>query len=577
MSFIKATPLTLPPYLFKNSIILPAQKQTRPLKRYLKNIARTLTPAEKKKFTRLVLLNLAISIADIVSLALLVYVIDFYTRSTGTRLPGWLPDWLFNRNSVALILLFFILFSLKNLGAWLVHRAQCNFLTGVAARLSQTRLMKYLQSGYENYVEVDSAVHIRRVHFHPIEYCQHILDGVQQIITQATLIILAITAIIIFNANLFVLLLVLLLPPVTGVFYYIKKRLRAVRVNTRTTSEKSLQHLQEALAGFVESNIYGKSEFFLQRYIIWQRQFYRYFADFLIVQGTPTRIIEIFALLGLFILIVIGQWSGIPDGTIISVGAFMAAAYKIIPGVVKILNISGQMNSYEYTLQEDEKAATGKVVNAPDIIRCVHFSRVHFQYNGKPVLTDLNLQLQPGDFLVISGASGKGKTTILNLLLGFLSPDKGEILINDSLPATERAHWQHISYVKQQTFLIHDSILHNIILDERYDEQKLREVIERTGLAELAGAYPDVLQKLIAENGKNISGGQRQRIAIARALYKDAGLVVLDEPFNELDETSEEKLLDYLKELAARGKMIILITHNKKSIAWSNKKISLDE
>lgn len=536
-----------------------------------------MTPGEKKRFTTLVILNLVISIADIASLALLVYIIDFYTRPAGSNFPDFLPGWLFNRNSIALILLFFILFSIKNLGAWLVYRAQCNFMAVVAARLSRTRLAKYLRNGFINYVEVDSSVQIRRTYFHPIEYCQHILDGVQQIITQAALIVLAITAILLFNAQLFLLLMIMLLPPVVVVFYYIKRRLRSVRTHTRTTSEKSLQHLQEALAGYVESNIYDKSDFFLQRYTAWQQQFYRYFADFLIVQGTPTRIIEVFALLGLFILILIGQWYSGTD-TIVTVGVFMAAAYKIIPGIVKMLNISGQMNSYEYTLQEDERPVAAPPTAAVENIRCITFNNVAFHYNGKPVLKNFNVQLQPGDFLCITGASGKGKTTLLNLLLGFLQPDAGEVLINDSLTAASHRHWQQISYVKQQTFLIHDTILQNIVLDEKnYDELRLRNAIQTAGLAELIASHPEGLHKMIAENGKNISGGQRQRIAIARALYKEATLIILDEPFNELDETAETGLLQYFKELASTGKMIVLITHDSKSLAYSNKKISLDD
>jgi ABC-type multidrug transport system fused ATPase/permease subunit len=542
------------------------------LKRYFKNIAAILAPAEKKRFTTLIILNLAISIADIVSLALLVYIINFYTQPAGEPIPSFLPGWLFNRSSIALILLFFILFSLKNLGAWLVHRAQCNFLAAVASRLSRSRLMKYLHNGYEQYVETDSSVHIRRIYFHPIEFCQHILDGIQQVITQAALITLAIIAILIFNAQLFLLLFIMLLPPVVLVFYYIKRRLKSVRTNTRTTSERSLQHLQEALAGYVESNIYNKSEFFLHRYAAWQQQFYRHFADFLVVQGTPTRIIEVFALLGLFILIVIGQWYGNGDA-IVTVGAFMAAAYKIIPGIVKILNISGQMNSYEYTLKEDELVNAAVMdKTGPSKIQSISFNDVGFQYNGETVLDHFSVQIRPGDFLAITGASGKGKTTILNLLLGFLQPGTGTILVNDSIPASEKLHWRHIAYVKQQTFLIHDTIMRNIVLDEQqYDEEKLRKVIERSGLSELG------LEKMIAENGKNISGGQRQRIAIARALYKEASLIILDEPFNELDENAEAALLQHLKELAAAGKMIVLITHNSAGLSYCNKKISLDD
>lgn len=547
------------------------------MKSYLKNIAATLTPGEKKRFTTLIILNLAISIADIVSLALLVYIINFYTRPAGASIPDFFPAGLFNRSSIALILLFFILFSLKNLAAWLVHRAQCNFLATVAARISRSRLMKYLHNGFENYVEVDSSVQIRKIYFHPIEFCQYILDGVQQVITQSALIVLAITAILLFNAQLFLLLLIMLMPPVVAVFYFIKRRLRAVRVHTKTTGERSLQHLQEALAGYVESNIYDKSGFFLQRYTAWQQQFYRYFADFLIVQGTPTRFIEVFALLGLFILIVIGQWYGNSDA-IVTVGAFMAAAYKIIPGIVKILNISGQMSSYEHTVQEDEMlpAKPEKTDSAP--LHHISFSNVGFRYNGKPVLQNFDLQLQTGDFLCISGASGKGKTTLLNLLLGFLTPHDGEILINNSLQATSQKHWNRIAYVKQQAFLIHDTILRNIILEETsYDEKRLQHAIERSGLSDLIGSHPEGLQKMIAENGKNISGGQRQRIAIARALYKESDLVILDEPFNELDENAAAGMLQYFKELAATGKMIILITHDTKSLSYSNKKISLDD
>ena len=151
------------------------------MKRYLKNIAAILAPAEKKRFTTLIILNLAISIADIVSLALLVYIINFYTQPAGEPIPSFLPGWLFNRSSIALILLFFIVFSLKNLGAWLVHRAQCNFLAAVASRLSRSRLMKYLHNGYEQYVETDSSVHIRRIYFHPIAFCQPILYCIPQL------------------------------------------------------------------------------------------------------------------------------------------------------------------------------------------------------------------------------------------------------------------------------------------------------------------------------------------------------------------------------------------------------------
>jgi ABC-type transport system involved in cytochrome bd biosynthesis fused ATPase/permease subunit len=177
------------------------------------------------------------------------------------------------------------------------------------------------------------------------------------------------------------------------------------------------------------------------------------------------------------------------------------------------------------------------------------------------------------------GCSGTGKTTILNLLLGFLTPCAGEISINGmtSDPTTIQNYWKNNSYVRQQPFLIHDSISRNIILDNPYNEERLQEVIRVAGLQELMNTFPEAHEKIIMENGKNLSGGQRQRIAIARALYKNAGLILLDEPFNELDETTELAFLSHFQYLSQHGKMIILITHNKASFSHCNKMISLDE
>ena len=135
-----------------------------------------------------------------------------------------------------------------------------------------------------------------------------------------------------------------------------------------------------------------------------------------------------------------------------------------------------------------------------------------------------------------------------------------------------------ISYVRQQSFFIYDSILRNITLEENgHNKENLQYALKVSGLAEFIAKFPEGLDKVITENGKNISGGQQQRVAIARALYKNAELILLDEPFNELDEASEILLLEHLQELSQNGKMVIMITHDKKSLSYCNKIISLDE
>src|SRR5260221_10556381 len=233
-----------------------------------------------------------------------------------------------------------------------------------------------------------------------------------------------------------------------------------------------------------------------------------------------------FAVLRLFILIAIAKWSGNNDSiTLVTIGAFMAAAYKIIPGIVKIINAMGQIKAYSFSTKELLQNSEVKKSNNEKIsfagIHSIQLKRVSFNYAEHTVLDDFCFTINKGDFVGITGASGKGKTTIFNLILGFLEPRTGEILIND-LPVEGkviRSYWPLVSYVRQQSFFIHDTILRNITLEEEnYNKESLQYALNVSGLNEFITTFPERLNKVITENGKNISGGQQQRVAIARAI-----------------------------------------------------------
>ena len=376
----------------------------------------------------------------------------------------------------------------------------------------------------------------------------------------------------------------MLLPPVILVFYAIKKRLTHAKIQIRTTNERSFQHLLDALKGYVEANVYNRNAFFLNRFLKDRRIFSRYLFDSLALQSMPNRIIEIFAVLGLFILIAIAKWSGNGDSAaLITVGAFMAAAYKIIPGIVKLINVAGQIRAYEYSITDliEKKATETSIAEVPQVaIHSIQLKNIGFRYSDLQVLKNFCLFVEKGDFLGITGESGKGKTTILNLLLGFLSPANGEIFINgvNVAPPDIKKYWPSISYVRQQSFFIHDTALRNITFEEEeYNKANLAMALEISGVNGMTEQFPERLDKIITENGKNISGGQQQRVALARAVYKNADLILLDEPFNELDEGSSITLLKHFKELTAKGKMVIMITHDKQSLSYCNKIVSLDE
>ena len=458
---------------------------------------------------------------------------------------------------------------------------QYNYVYEVASRISKDNLLHYLHGSYDDYVKIDSSVNMYKISQQPIEFCHYVLSGFQQVFSQAALIGLTIIAILIYNPLLFPLLLIILTAPVILTAWLMKKKLAAVRLHGKTTGERSIQHLQEALAGYIESNIDSKHDFFSTRYHSFQSKLNHYLAEKLVIQHIPSRLIEVFAVFGLFVLILLNTYTA--NGytiQLITIGAFMAAAYKVIPGIVKVINVMGQIKTYSYTITGllDQAPIKNKKNNGN--INSIEFNSISFSYHDKKIIESFSMHLSKGDFIGISGPSGKGKTTIANLLLGFLNQDGGNILINGKEHNKEerQSFWNRISYSKQQPFFLHDSILQNIKLhDGAHDVKKINSILDITGIDKILANNSTGLETIVTENGKNFSGGQRQRIIFARALYKDADLLILDEPFNELDETSEKIMLEQLKKIAAEGKIVILVTHNIAALDFCNKTIILNE
>jgi ABC-type multidrug transport system fused ATPase/permease subunit len=552
------------------------------LKHIFKGILTLLNTKEKNRLYRLILLDLVISVLDILFLGLLLIVIGFYTSGKPDK-HYFIPGAWFNQDSILLIGVFLILYCFKNWLGYLILRFQHHFFYGVATRLSKRNILHYLKDDYIKFVNVDSSVHIRQISQQPIEFSHYILNNVQQIISQSILILFTVGAILFYQPLLFLLLLTFLVPPIIILAYFIKRKSKQVREHTKLTSEKSIQYLQESLSGFVESNIYNTSDFLADRYNNYQQQLNNNIASQQTLQGLPGRLVEVFAIFGFFILVFINKFSAHgPVVGILTIGVFMAAAYKIIPGIIKILNSAGQIKTYEFTLNDllavKESIVSADPLNIVQPINSIRFNNIRFSYKEQTVLNGISFEVCSGDFVGFSAPSGTGKTTLINLILGFLTPESGYIDINGRPSDTiKRQHyWKKIAYVKQQTFFIHDTILKNITLtDKQHDPEKLAEVIAFCGLEPLLSGYAEGVNKVIRENGKNLSGGQRQRITLARALYHNFDVLILDEPFGEMDQQAEEAILDRLKLLAAQGKIILFITHNTASLKYCNKIIPL--
>jgi HlyD family secretion protein len=199
----------------------------------------------------------------------------------------------------------------------------------------------------------------------------------------------------------------------------------------------------------------------------------------------------------------------------------------------------------------------------------IEIKNIYFSYfeGSKNVVQNVNISIHANSFTSIVGKSGSGKSTILDILLGLLIPDKGEILI-DGMPLSHsiKNYQNNVCYVGQSIFLNNESIKRNIcygIDDNKIDNKKLLDAIEASSLLELINDLPQGIDAQIGERGAKLSGGQRQRVAIARALYLDKSIIILDEATSSLDGILEGHILEKLKFFCKNHqKTVVMVTHN---------------
>jgi ATP-binding cassette subfamily C protein CydD len=204
---------------------------------------------------------------------------------------------------------------------------------------------------------------------------------------------------------------------------------------------------------------------------------------------------------------------------------------------------------------------------------------VSFAYEpGREAVQGLSLELRPGERVALVGASGAGKTTVVNLLLGFLQPDAGRILVDGAdLGTVDPADWRRrLAWVPQNPRLFRGTLLDNIRLgNPQADLDAVRAAARGARASEFIEALPDGYASLVGERGQGLSGGQIQRIALARAFLRDAALVIMDEPTAHLDAASEALIQDAIVELA-RGRTVLVVAHRLMTVRAASRILVLD-
>jgi multidrug ABC transporter, permease/ATP-binding protein len=228
----------------------------------------------------------------------------------------------------------------------------------------------------------------------------------------------------------------------------------------------------------------------------------------------------------------------------------------------------------EVLLSEDVEQNEGKK-QLEDVTGIFDFEDVSFHYKNsdKPVLNHLNLHVKQGETIALVGESGAGKSTVLNLVIGFHLADGGKVLLdgNDMRKIDLRTYRKHLAVVPQTSILFSGTIRENITYgNEHVSDEELERVIKAANLTDLMESLPNGVDTMVGEHGGKLSGGQRQRIAIARALIRDPEVIVLDEATSALDSISEKLIQEALENLT-KGRTTFIVAHRLSTIRDADK------
>jgi ABC-type bacteriocin/lantibiotic exporter with double-glycine peptidase domain len=343
-----------------------------------------------------------------------------------------------------------------------------------------------------------------------------------------------------------------------------------------------LQWLQQGFSSIKDIKILNKLKYFTESFnkenkLANDTQFKQ---DFIL--SLPRLWLELFTVIGFTILFFLLISFNKEIANIIPVlGFFVAAAFRIMPSMARIMNSLqsikfGLPTAKTYIKEFDnfiEKVEENKKINKISFKNSIELSNINFSYpnTSKKILKNINLKIPHGASIGIYGDSGVGKSTLLNIFLQLLKPQSGKIIIDGEDASNFIRQWQNImGYVPQNVYLNDDTLIKNIALgipDNQIDVQKINNTIKKVRLDKFFNNLGDGFHIKLGEFGDRVSGGQRQRIGIARALYNEPQILVLDEYTNSLDAETESQIVKEVNSLKS-NKTIITITHKTSSLKY---------
>ena len=463
-----------------------------------------------------------------------------------------------------------------------ISHKEVNFIAKIRIEISESLYAKYLQKPYQYFLNNNSAHLIRNIN--DITVFLSLLKSLLMLVSESVILLGVCALLIIYEPQASILTMLIL--AILGFSFQktIQKKTKKWGNERRRADAFRLMNMKEGFGAIKDIKILGRENFFIQNFSdsnmvsarTQQKQDFfvslpRFWLEFIAIIG--------FSSLTLFLI----DENGV--ALISTLGLFAVATFRLLPSVTRLMNsfqnvqysavvldsmfeeLNNQQSNYDFKknkLDIQEKIKFHQKIELKNIC---------FKYNetNKYILNDINFVVNKGSSVGIMGSSGVGKTTLINIILGLLTPNKGGFLVDGNIIKSSLIQdWQkNIGYVPQSIFLTDDTLRKNIAFglpDHFMNDEKIKKSIKGARLENFIKSIDQGLDTKVGELGTRLSGGQIQRIGIARALYNDPDVIILDEFTSSLDSNTENEIIEEINRFKEQ-KTIIMISHKHSTLA----------
>lgn len=547
------------------------------------------------------LLIIVVSVLEVVGISFVIPIVGFVTGEINFKDITALSDifFFFSLDSKSEILLFLLIFFflfiiLKNLLIGFFNYYESSIIQNIEYETCNKLFFKYLTCPYQFHLDINSSQLIRNTQYET-EVFSSTIKSIIYIITESILSIF-ILIFLLYYELLGTLAIILIILIFSGLFILLTKKKVSGYAKTRIKYHaKAIKVIMEGLLCIKDIKILNKENFFLKNLKFQLNKKKEAAIFFNVFSNLPRLFLELIAVFIVCILILLLINRGDEVSKIFTViGIFVTSVFRLMPSINKI-SLSYQRflwgspsidvlhkeiktnNNFNYNALD--YVGSKKIINNFKFKNKITLNKVNFNYKKTSNfnIRNISFEINRGESLGIVGKSGSGKSTIINIFLGLLKPSSGEIII-DGINSKNIKGWnQNVGYVPQNVYLIDDTIFNNIafgIGKDPFKLQKVKKAIEKSQLQNFVKNLPHKENTIVGEKGVRLSGGQIQRIGIARALYHEPSILVLDEASSALDYDTESNLMTAINLLQGKTTMLI-VTHRISTVQNCDKIIEI--